>query len=173
MIQASDIAHVNSNGPLWAARAFGAPGGARPGRAQQSAAAAALLAELAVAAGAGGSCKAHSRHWAAAAIASSGRVGVDLEFCAPERPIIEIAAWLMGERPANRLAGWRAFTFYEAYFKAVGEAPTRALMQEIAGASTALTRLPSGLGVLYESLAEDFALTLVWDGPGTPRRALD
>jgi hypothetical protein len=158
--QNPEAAPFSTPSPIWAARAFEPGSGGRPARARQSAAAAALLAELQGAAGSvGASSKAHTRHWVAAATIANGRVGIDLEYVTPQRPIIEIAAWLMGARPSDRAAAWRAFTFYEAYFKAFGETPAPALMRSVAQGETLL---PGGARVLHAAPAADFVLTLVW-----------
>jgi len=160
-------------GPQYAARVIGSPAGARLARGVQSAGAALLLGDLRAWARVqeGVVSIAHARGWVAAAVAREGRVGIDLEYCTPLRPIGEIAQWLMGSDAPNTAAAWRVFTFYEAYFKAFGEAPSRALMLAVARTQGELTRLPGALGVLHVALAADAVLTLVWTGPDDPQQA--
>lgn len=135
-------------------------------RTQQSATAAQLLADLRASVGLeeGPSSKAHSRSWAAAAVASGGRVGIDIEYRTEERPIASIAAWLMKSSAPDAATGWRVFTFYEAYFKATGATPSAALMRDVARANAARFVL-ADVTVLHAEPAERVTLTLVWTGP--------
>jgi len=137
--------------------------GERVSRALQSAAAADLLAELRLRTGVGEgpSSKSHSRDLVAVALAETGRVGIDAEYRAAGRPIEKIAYHLMNAAPSNVLAAYRAFTFWEAYYKAFGHFPEKPLLRAVAG-SAAVTRELDGLFVLHRSVETDFSLTLVW-----------
>lgn len=147
-------------------RRLAGPADARVPRPQQSAAAAQLLADLRADARleAGPSSKAHSRAWAVAAIAAEGRVGIDIEYCSKDRPIAAIASWLMKEAVADAAMGWRVFTFYEAYFKAMGAAPSAALMRDAARANADQFVL-ADVTVLHAMPAGGVTMTLVWTGP--------
>lgn len=137
--------------------------GARVVRAEQSAAASALLEELRAEAGPtdGPSSKAHSRALAAAAVVRTGRVGVDVEFHAPGRRIEAVARWLMGADAPDVGAAYRVFTFYEAYFKAIGEFPKPEAMRVVAGNTDASGEV-AGVQFLHRPIEEMFTLTLVW-----------
>jgi hypothetical protein len=136
--------------------------GARVARSLQSATAEALLQELRAQTGiAGPSSKAHSRALAAAAVARA-RVGIDVEYRAPERRIEEIASYLMGTSPHDASAAYRVFTFREAYFKAFGDWPDKHLMREAANAAEPGEWACGLVRVRHESIGEDFNLTLVW-----------
>lgn len=144
--------------------------GARVARAQQSAAAESLLQELrAVGQRPGASSKAHSRTLVAAAVAPNGPVGIDVEYHAPGRRIREVARWLMGADVGDEGAAYRVFTFYEAYFKAMGVFPSAETMRSVAGAENDLCVL-EGLNVLACVVERDFTLTLVWGGSGAAMR---
>jgi phosphopantetheinyl transferase len=132
-------------------------------RAQQSAAAEALLAQLRRNSGiaAGPSSKSHSRDCVAAALAEGGRIGVDVEFRAPGRPIEAIASYLMGAPAVGEAASYRVATFREAYFKAFGDWPSRALLRE-AAAGAPRYRVAGEVNVLHQDVDGDFLLTLVW-----------
>jgi hypothetical protein len=135
---------------------------ARVARSLQSAAAEALLQELRAQTGiAAHSSKAHSRALAAAAVARA-RVGIDVEYRAPERRIEEIGAYLMGTPPRDASAAYRVFTFREAYFKAFGEWPDLALMHRAADAAEPGDWACGRVNVRHVPIGEDFNLTLVW-----------
>lgn len=146
--------------------------GARIVRTRQSVAAAALLAELRLAAAipAGASSKAHTRALMAVTVAGAGRIGIDAEYFDSRRDIRAVARWLMQADAADDAAAYRVFTFREAYFKAIGEMPEPALLRDVALERSGRFELPEGLSVLQEIVADDFALTLVWEGGGTPVR---
>lgn len=147
--------------------------GARIVRTRQSVAAAGLLAELRAATtlAAGPSSKAHTRALMAVAVAAAGRIGIDAEYFHPRRDIRAVARWLMQADAADDTAAYRVFTFREAYFKAIGQMPAAALLRDVALQTTPRFELsPEGLSVLQEVVADDFALTLVWEGGGTPVR---
>lgn len=159
MIQA-----IQPSGPQWDVRFLpAAPRGARAARPLQSATAAALLAQIRAETGiaSGPSSKAHSRALAAAAVAPGGSVGIDVEHFTPGRPIQAIARYLMGAPAHNDEAAYRAFTFREAYFKALGAWPARGLVQA-AAASAELCYQTGEVNVLHERIGDDFLLTLVW-----------
>jgi len=139
--------------------------GARVPRALQSAAANALLEDLRARTGirAGPSSKAHSRDLAAAAL-GEGRIGVDIEYRAPGRPIRAIAHHLMGSAAETEPAAYRVFTFREAYFKAFGDWPSPTLLRLAAGAAEPGRWACGGLQIRHEPICEDFSLTLVWTG---------
>jgi hypothetical protein len=145
--------------------------GARIARARQSAAAAELLADLRRRAhlAAGRASKAHSRALAAAAV-SQGRVGVDIEYLAPERDICAIARHLMDAPAPGPGGAYRVFTFREAYFKALGSMPDRSLLRLVGDVEAARFEIPGGLAVLHEPVGEVFVLTLVWEGGGASVR---
>jgi hypothetical protein len=141
----------------------GAARGARVAHALQSAEAANLLAALRQRTGvaAGPSSKSHSRDLVAVALAEAGRVGVDIEFRTPQRPIEKIAAHL-GAPVTEAAAGYRVFTFWEAYFKAFGAWPEKALLRAVAGSAEPLQEA-GGMAMLHQVVERDFAFTLVWD----------
>lgn len=141
----------------------GAPRGARVARAVQSAAAADLLAALRQRAGVaeGPSSKSHSRDLVAAALAQTGRVGIDVEYRAPGRRIEQVAEHIMHAPAAHADAAYRVFTFWEAYFKAFGAWPEKALLREVAASAEPLQRA-GGVSLLHRVAEGDFALTLVW-----------
>lgn len=68
----------------------------------------------------------HCRTMTACAIADPGPVGIDIEYCAPDRPFMEIAATAFGEneRRAVEIGGvaafYRIWTLREALAKATG-----------------------------------------------------
>lgn len=150
----------------------GMPLGARIARARQSKAAADLLEDLrrGTQLAAGPASKAHSRALAAAAVVAEGRVGVDVEYLAPERDICAVARYLMDAPAPEAAAAYRVFTFREAYFKALGHTPARPLLRLVADAGAPRFETPDGLAVLHEPVAEVFVLTLVWEGGGAPVR---
>jgi hypothetical protein len=140
---------------------------ARVPRLLQSAAAAALLADLRARTGIsnGPSSKAHSRSLMAAAL-SRGRIGVDVEYRAPGRRIGAVAALLMGSDPEDDHAAYRVFTFRESYFKAFGDWPGRDLLRVAASAAEPGAWSARDMKVRHERIGDDFALTLVWtDAP--------
>jgi phosphopantetheinyl transferase len=118
----------------------------------------------------GWSSKTHSRALAAAALSTSGPVGIDAEFEAPERDICTIASMLADAPVGASAQGYRIFTYYESYFKATGDVPRRELLQVVANASAAFYATPDGLSVLHETPAPHFTLTLVWRGGSAPVR---
>jgi hypothetical protein len=140
----------------------GAARGQRVAHALQSAEAADLLAALRQRAGVaeGPSSKSHSRDLVAVALAEAGRVGVDVEFRAPDRAIEKIAAHL-GAPVADAARGYRVFTFWEAYFKAFGDWPEKGLLRAVAGSSEPLQQA-GGMAMLHQVVEHDFAFTLVW-----------
>lgn len=144
--------------------------GARPPRAVQSAAAESLLQRLRAGDQTGVFSKAHARGLVAAAVAEQGCVGIDLEYRQPGRDIVAIARWLMGAPARDEASAYRAFTYREAYFKALGDWPSQALLRCAAGAEATDFRTPDGLNVRHEPAEEGFVLTLVWSGSGAARR---
>jgi hypothetical protein len=159
------------SGLRYAVRALpGVAAGARPSRAAQSAAAETLLAALRQGARAGAASKAHARGLVAAACAPEGPVGIDLEYCEPKRDIAEIGAWLMGAPAPDDQGAYRAFTYREAYFKALGDWPARTLLRVAAEARETQFRTPDGLTVRFERVAPDFVLTLIWNGAAAVRQ---
>jgi len=127
-----------------------------------------LRAESGVAGGA--ASKAHARAISAAAVIGAGRVGIDVEYLAPGRPIGAIARFLLGASVRDDAAAYRAFTFHEAYFKAFGAAPERELARDVAESLEPLAWPRAGLGVLHAAPSESFVLTLVWSGESAPER---
>lgn len=167
MIQAPE-----PEGPHYAVRlSRDADAGRRMPRLAQSKAASALLGELrrASAGAAAWSSKAHSRALVAAAVSDAGPIGVDVEYEAPSRDIGAIARFLGAPAP-DAAAAYRLFTFREAYFKALGQMPARALLRMAAEACQPTYSTPDGLSVLHERPAQGFFLTLVWAGGGVPVR---
>ncbi|MBX9747440.1 MAG: 4'-phosphopantetheinyl transferase superfamily protein [Hyphomonadaceae bacterium] len=143
--------------------AAGPPYGKRLARAMQSDAAEELCAVLRRDTGiaAGPSSKSHSRAVVAAALARAGHVGIDVEFRAPGRPIDKIALFLSGAAVTGEDAGYRVFTFREAYFKAFGDWPEKALLRDVGSRIEARYSM-AGIQVLHEAVYGDFMLTLVW-----------
>lgn len=162
MIQASGGPHV-----FYATRLIeGVGADVRVLRRRQSEAAAALLDGLRIRADfiGGASSKSHSRGMVAAAVAPAGQVGIDVEFKAPARNIAAGARWLLGDdSAADEGAAYRAWTFWEAHFKAFGAWPPRELVREAALSDAHISQLGEGVFVLHEQI-EGFALTLVWHG---------
>jgi hypothetical protein len=162
---------------FYAVREMGAPGDpTRRSRQAQSLAADALMCDLARAAGVapasrGRGSKSHCRGLVAAALASSdgGRVGADIEYDAPGRPIGEIAAIFLGGPPEDLTARafYRAWTGGEAWLKAFGARPDadalRAILEH-AARDGEVYRLGEA-GVMHESLPGGFVLSLVWSDP--------
>lgn len=144
--------------------------GRRLARLEQSAAAQSLLGRLAPK-GAHASSKAHARAMAAAAVAPEGRIGIDVEYRAPGRPIEAIAEFLLGAPPSTTAAAYRAFTFHEAYFKAFGAAPSAELAIAEAHIEEPLWRPSSDLSVLHIAPAPNFVFSLVWTCAGSPINA--
>jgi len=143
--------------------AAGPPYGRRLARTLQSEAAEELCAVLRRDTGiaAGPRSKSHSRAVVAAAVSRGGQVGVDVEYRAPGRPIDKIARYLSGGDVSSEDAGYRVFTFREAYFKAFGDWPEKALLRDVAGRTETRYAL-DGVQVLHETVHGDFMLTLVW-----------
>ena len=141
-------------------------------RLAQSAAANALLLNLRdeLACAAAPSSKSHARGVVAAAMSRDGHVGVDVEYCAPGRDICAIATWLAGMDISDDESAYRLFTFREAYFKAFGKNPDRALLRDVACAPDPMMRPAHNLGVLFAPLENCFLLSLVWSGAGEPER---
>jgi len=139
----------------------GAALGERVPRPAQSAAAADLLADLRRSAGVAGgpSSKSHSRDRVAVALAECGRVGIDIEYRAPGRPIEKIAGYLMRADAPSYEAAYRVFTFYEAYFKAIGAFPEPDLLRVVAAAPVSEV---GTVRMLHHDVEDAFALTLVW-----------
>lgn len=165
MIQASQ-----QPGLLYAVSSLaGVAPGARPPRARQSAAAEALLQSLRVELPEGAASKAHARGMAAAAVTAQGCVGVDLEYRQPGREIGAIAAWLLGAPAPDEASAYRVFTYREAYFKALGDWPSVALLGEVAEAGVRDFQTADRLNVRHEPIADDFVLTLVWSSSASPR----
>lgn len=135
-------------------------------RPAQSEAANRLLADLRREGGQpdGASSKAHARTAIAVAVTPTGRIGIDIEYRAPDRPIRDIARLLMNETPADDAAAYRVFTFHEAWFKAFGEMAGAERLRAVAGLDARLHRMADGVNVLHEAINADFVLTLVWDG---------
>jgi hypothetical protein len=142
----------------------GAALGARIARPVQSAAAAALLSELRADTGfaEGPSSKTHSRALVGAAVAQGGVVGLDVEYRAPGRPYHAMAVFLMDAPAGDEAAAYRMLTFREAYFKAMGDYPTKALLRVAAEATEPNYTVEGDLHVRHADVADDFALTLVW-----------
>lgn len=146
--------------------------GLRLPRPMQSAAAEALLTRLrALGADAAATSKSHSRALAAAAI-GPGRIGIDVEYHDPRRDTGKIGRFLTDAPVADAAATYRAVTFWEAYFKAVGEWPERAVIRR-AAASAAMFEAPGGLMAFFDRPTPDFTLCLVWQGGGAPRRVFN
>jgi hypothetical protein len=141
--------------------------GLRLPRAEQRAGAEALLNTLRIDTGCGGGAasKAHSRALVAAAVMAAGCVGVDVEFHAPGRRIEAIAHYLMEADAPDVSAAYRVFTYYEAYFKAVGEFPSPAAMRAVAW-NTEPDYVVDGMCVLHRLIENDFTLALVWSQTG-------
>ena len=141
----------------------GAARGERVPRLVQSAAAADLLADLRGASGVaqGPSSKSHSRDLVAVALAEAGRVGIDIEYRAPGRPIEKIAGHLMRADPPGQEAAYRVFTFYEAYFKAMGAFPEPTLLRAAATITAPVSEV-GAVRMLHHDVEDAFALTLVW-----------
>jgi hypothetical protein len=163
---------------------LGAGQGFRVPRTIQRAAAQSLLENLTAAAGlseAAGraSSKSHSRNLTAVALAARPglRLGVDVEYDAPERPIAEIAAIFLGEAPAqlSARAFYRAWTAGEAWVKAFGGRPDVELLRRVLAEGSPDGRVYS-LGeaaVMHDTPAPGFLLSLVWsphDGYAPPAR---
>jgi len=110
---------------------------------------------------AGVSSKSHSRAVVASALARVGRVGVDVEYRAPGRPMDKIARFLMDGDIRDEAAGYRVFTFREAYFKALGDWPSKALLRDVATAREERYAC-EGLEVWHRDVADCFMLTLAW-----------
>lgn len=159
MIQASLVSGLRYD----VRQVAGAERGERVPRLAQSAAAADLLAELRGTTGlAGGpSSKSHSRDLVAVALAETGRVGIDIEYRAPGRPIEKIAGYLMRANAPGHEAAYRVFTFYEAYFKAMGAFPEPHLLRAAALITIPLAEVGT-VRVLHHDVEGAFALTLVW-----------
>ncbi len=147
----------------------GAKPAARWPRAQQSHAAAVLLADMRAQTGlAAGPCsKSHSRALAAAAVAISGSLGVDVELADPARAITALARQLLGRESA--LSHWdfyRLWTFREAYFKAFGAFPGEALLRcaEQAGRMQPAGYRLGCVQVHHQVIFGAFQLAAVWNG---------
>jgi hypothetical protein len=155
---------LSPSGPAYGAVCVAAPPyGKRLARAVQSAAAEELCAVLRRDTGIadGPRSKSHSRAVVAAALARDGQVGVDVEYRSPGRPIDKIARYLSGGEVSSEDAGYRVFTFREAYFKAFGDWPETALLREVADAAGARYAL-GPVQILHEDVFGEFMLTLVW-----------
>jgi len=105
--------------------------------------------------------KSHSRAVVASALARTGRVGIDVEYRAPGRAIEKIARFLMDADVRDDAAGYRVFTFREAYFKAFGDWPEKTLLRDVASRRDERYRL-GALEVHHTDVADAFTLTLVW-----------
>lgn len=142
---------------------------ARHPRAQQSLAAARLLADLRARTGldCGPSSKSHSRAISAAAIAASGQIGVDVEFACPARNLEGISQFLLGSTPLPSPCDiYRLWTFREAYFKAFGAPPSPAMMEDARHACAAQLAgyCLGAIKVPHFEIDAHFQLTLVWNG---------
>ncbi|HRO04752.1 MAG TPA: 4'-phosphopantetheinyl transferase superfamily protein, partial [Terricaulis sp.] len=117
--------------------------------------------------------KAHARGCVAAAAATEGVLGIDLEYRQPGRDIGAIARWLMGAPARDELSAYRVFTYREAYFKATGDWPEARVLRFVAESDWRSFQTPDGLNVLFEREGEAFVLTLVWSAScGASRLAL-
>lgn len=149
------------------------PLGQRRPRAEQSLAAAGLLARLGDGSfdpdGPAATSKSHSRSLVAAAriTGPQAKVGIDIEYRAEGRNLAPIAAMLL-ESSQPGLANedfYRMWTVYEAYFKAVGQHPPAGLLRRVAQSPPPPGRacqLAPGVGFLHETVAEAFALSVIW-----------
>jgi hypothetical protein len=120
--------------------------------------------------------RSHSRGMVGAALAAGpGRpLGLDLEWMDAARDWREIAAWYFGGAAPDRLdltGFYRAWTFGEAWFKAVGTLPASAAWLA-ASADLGDRGVPfapkGGLCALHRRIGADFMLCLVWDGRPAP-----
>ena len=150
----------------------GAPLHARRARAEQSADANALLGGLREASGLanGPYSKSHSRAFSAAAVAGSGRAGIDIEWTGAVRDQAGMSRYLLDcDAGADDALGlFRAWTFYEAYFKAFGDYPDltqrRAVFFGPRVWDAAVAQ--AGASALFQRLDGDFLLCALWDGGG-------
>jgi hypothetical protein len=160
---------------FYAAREIRTPDvGARVARAGQSIAVRRLMDDLTQAAGLAAAIdlvgsQSHCRGLVAAVcgVGSKLRLGVDLEFDAPGRPIADIAALYLGETVAGLTPGafYRAWTVGEAWIKAFGARPGAALIHRVL-ANEVADGLVYQLGeaeVLHDTPASGFRLSLVWN----------
>ncbi len=151
----------------YAAATFASPpSGQRIPRAQQAAAANALLMRLRSIPHTASS-KSHSRTLVAAAVgdAEELQLGVDVEWMSPDRPIEEIMRCIVPVLPAgcSREALYFGWTFFEAYYKAFQRPPSDAeIVSLVVSPAGQPRRLPSGICVLQQSIEQNFALSLVW-----------
>ncbi len=112
----------------------------------------------------------HSRCIAAAAIARNGRVGIDVEYICPRRDIHGIFESFFGPmvKPVSPTAFYRAWTFGEAYFKALGRLPDTKTIARVVehhsdeGLHRVQLSESAAVGALHSRLLDDFALTIVW-----------
>jgi len=138
-------------------------------RAMQSQAARDLLARIAARAEAVSS-RSHSRTAIAVAATETPGVsiGIDIEWMAPERPVAAIAGSYLGAAASGLSIPefYRAWTFYEAFFKAFQHAPSPALILEALSSSGEHTvcRLRDGISAIQHRVADGFQLSLVWSG---------
>jgi hypothetical protein len=159
---------------FYAAREMETPDVAgRPARSAQSLAARGLAEALAQAAGLAeapdlAQSRSHCRGFVAAAVgAGSGlRLGVDLEYDAPGRPIAEIAALYLGAPVPDLSPGafYRAWTVGEAWVKAFGARPEAALVRLVLDREVADGRVYrlGEAAVMHDTPAPGFRLSLVW-----------
>jgi len=113
--------------------------------------------------------KSHSR--TAVAVAASHNagvsVGIDIEWMAPERPFTTVALGYLGTAAAGVAVSdfYRAWTFYEAFFKAFQRPPAPAAIEEtLSSSARSVCQLRDGTRVIQHCVADGFQLSLVWSG---------
>ena len=153
---------------IYAAQIIAAgPPGRRLPRAMQSQAARDLLARIA---GETQTTSSRSHSRAAVAVAASPRaglsLGIDIEWIAPERPIAAIARDYLGAASAGLSVRefYRAWTFYEAFFKAFQRSPSPAAIAEVLASRADMCRLHDGTQIVQRRVKDGFQLSLVWSG---------
>lgn len=143
--------------------------GQRLPRAQQSAGAARLLDGLTEGAfHPVAVTKSHSRTGLAAASGNAPglRLGIDIEWMAPDRPFDAIAQSFLpiASAPIGMAEFYRGWTFFEAYFKAFQRFPRAELVAEIAtrASDDRVHALVDKVWMLQRRVLENFQLCLVW-----------
>lgn len=110
--------------------------------------------------------RAHSRNMVAAAAGRARNLylGVDVEWEGDNRNIAGLTRVLLpsGTAALGRAEFYRAWTFYEAYFKAFQRSPAESDIVDISAGLTGQRALSSGVGVLQMGHGPGFQFCLVW-----------
>jgi hypothetical protein len=110
--------------------------------------------------------KSHSRALVAVACAVPpvAALGIDIEWMAPDRRFAGILSHFMSDAPAapDRDCFYRAWTFFEAHFKAYQCWPDDAEIREVLRTRDEDWQTARGNRLIQRRICDDFQLTVLW-----------